>query len=148
MSDENKTEIDLTRYDGHTPGPWEASKPRMSLLWSVLDIEADLRDGAKDLIATLYLGYAQASKNDPVEYERQLANSRLIADAPALLVRVRKMEAQCLRFARAMLNHDDRGSAKCPKCWPGSESNDPEYLCPFHEAMAVIDAANAGEAGE
>jgi hypothetical protein len=73
--------MDLTRYEGHTPGPWHvAGKPHELCVVNY--------DAAYIVDRFRLGGWTEA---------QHLANARLIADAPAILAYARELEGQARR---------------------------------------------------
>lgn len=84
--------LDLSRYDGHTPGPWDAKR---------------LRDSDGAAYSTSYIAHIDIGPCMvwcPEGDREQESNARLIADAPALLAEVVRLRKECAvlwEFVRA-----------------------------------------------
>ena len=111
MADSNN-ELDLTRYDGHTPEPWRAVRP---------EVTPDGRWAVQQGVGTprKWIAAVAPQPSDPVfplsrETTEAAANARLIADAPKLLDECRRLRAERdaalagLRFCAAVFSADER----------------------------------------
>ena len=89
--------IDLSRYDGHTPGPWELDP----------NDPYEIEDGSGHTSDACDVGWAnQEKENWDDEYDGDpLANARLMCDAPLLLEEVRRLEAECRELREAVEAH-------------------------------------------
>ena len=119
--------LDLSKYEGHTPGPWIKSG------WRVLGAEAEV-------VA------------DPATFRQPLvsdvalhANARLIADAPALLAELkalRESHAQLLHLAKAAAKEIKKAYANC-RCDDGECSACLDNLDELAKADEAIKQAEA-----
>lgn len=89
------SDLDLTRYDGHTPGPWQIGYDDGSGPENIVATDG----GKKAAFARLRWGCSCCERRVeeypllPVEQ----ANARLIADAPQLLAEVRRLREESER---------------------------------------------------
>jgi hypothetical protein len=92
--------MDLTKYEGHTEGPW-------SIDWnlSCLDVHSD---GWTVCRIERFQGLRENKTADNMA----IANSRLIADAPALLAEVVRLRALAERV-REVAEYFDRQGYTC-----------------------------------
>jgi hypothetical protein len=81
--------IDLTQFEGHTPGEWRAIKNRNR----GFQIGGPDENGRKDYFTAV----ADVRVNDQTE-----ANARLIAAAPALLCEVAELRAKVADLERTL----------------------------------------------
>lgn len=83
MSNENPAPLDLSRYEGHTPGPWGYS-------YTITPSGTEfLISGGGGLVVDGVGGDAITACAE---------NVRLIADAPALLAEVKRLRAEIQRI--------------------------------------------------
>lgn len=108
MADDATAELlDLSRYEGHTPEPWavgETRKNRGSIReWheTLIHVSSLSAQGRPDgnCLATVVLGGPGATSYRREDVE---ANARLIADAPALLVEVKRLTEERDALAEAL----------------------------------------------
>jgi hypothetical protein len=92
------TELDLTQFDGHTPGPWHNGED----MWACVTTHPDAH-GVVIAQASVMHGRIGEPSNELVER----ANARLIAAAPALLAEVERLTA-CLVKANRLAEHFER----------------------------------------
>lgn len=97
------TEIDLTKFAGHTPGPWEIDKNEHGY-WQVAD-----KQDAICCNSSCYAGYGKP--------ELDAANARLIAAAPdllaayrAALARAEAAEKERDEWRQACLDHGEKAN--------------------------------------
>ena len=76
--------IDTSKYEGHTPGPWQASHDRLEHGWIVNNHGWRVYVGEHEKRAEI-----QNSTFDHDDLSE--ANARLIADAPLLLAEVERL---------------------------------------------------------
>lgn len=127
--------MDLTKYDGHTPGRWYAEPAHThgeehlddedvrARVYSELTIPADVGGETSHVeVAALYKPMSEAAAwhdcpHIPVErlpeiFGREAANARLIADAPSLLSALHESRGEVerltdlVRYQRAELHHE------------------------------------------
>lgn len=99
------TDLDLSKYEGHTPGPWECDPNDVT--WIRTESEPYGPFGkmhVADLRGWGYLTGVGACGMDPPDAEPiHNANARLIADAPLLLAEVKRLDLEHKAAERELL---------------------------------------------
>jgi hypothetical protein len=98
--------IDTDKYEGHTPGPWEAllNHPQVDGSCVVSDEDESnfgYTDGER-ILGPLWVG----------ELTDDMPDTKLIADAPLLLEEYKRL-MHCLRYVGARLYLDKNGYRPC-----------------------------------
>lgn len=111
--------MDLSKFDGHTPGPWKVER-RFSNGCEIVPRITCQRDDDRgcgwiaDAIGAPYLGH-----------ESTLPNARLIAAAPNLLAEVRRLREVLVNLAapcEAILMDGESRKWIAPQVWSAIES--------------------------
>ena len=87
--------IDTNKYEGHTPGPWQASHDRLEYGWIVNNHGWRVYVGEHEKRAEI-----QNSTFDHDDLSE--ANARLIADAPLLLAEVKRLHERLMLAESAL----------------------------------------------
>lgn len=102
--------MDYTRYSGHTPGPWQFEKPNQTCTDETVFRKMPIHDNP-DYICRVYGEGVTTSVGVP---ERN-ANLALIADAPLLLARCKRLET-ALEELVAEFDEADKEAQMEPGC--------------------------------
>ena len=89
--------LDLSKYEGHTPGPWNVNNTTLSgavVRWHIT--------GKQHGSCYPICEHVIEEKPEPPE---QLTNALLIADAPQLLAELREARAENERLRRIHFRH-------------------------------------------
>lgn len=140
--------LDLSKYEGHTPGPW-----------TVLEFadahEAAAKDGGWEWatgfapllepVGSVWQVYENGITGLPGNIETTLPNARLIADAPALLAELkalRESHARLLLLAEVAANYFATRHGSCG-CYQGECVMCKRWLDKLDVAQEAINQAKA-----
>ena len=83
--------IDLSRYEGHTPGPWETNSEDSQGVWQEHD------ESIPRHIAMVHSDQNWEDMSE-TEFMRMMADKDLIADAPLLLEEVKRLRKELIEL--------------------------------------------------